>query len=327
MRGGARPAGLNRSVVQRVDWVMTLARALVLAAALSIVPLHADADPGKAWAAAKVNLPPETRTVVALDVTKLTSSALFKMAFPVLLAQKPEIKDGLELVKSTCKLDPLTAIEGVVVGVAKDDNVGAVYLALRGVDETTLVACLEAIAKSKNQKDTKVTVTRDGAISELAMGDDKLYAKWIGKDVLVLPIDIDNKAQLLTWAGTKNGLAKAPVGKGVRKVATASALWVVSAAETDLDGVKMKLGYGSLDTAAGALTADLHVVTTSAADAKRVADRTQQDLAAVASGQAASGLAAVLKGITVSSVKDEIVIKASVLEKDLLALAGALLRP
>lgn len=306
---------------------MTLARALVLAAAVSLVPLRAEADAAKAWAAAKANLPKETSVVVGLDLTRLTSSSLFKMAFPLLMSREPEIKDGLELVKTTCKIDPLTAIEGAVIATAKDSKDGAMYLALDGVDEPKLVACLEAIAKAKKLDAVSVTTTRDGAIAELTMGSDKIYAKWIGKDVLVLPLDIDNKAQLKRWAGTKHGLAKASVAKAVGKVATKAAVWMVTAAESDLEGVKMKLGYGSLDTAAGALTADMHVVAASAAEAKAAADKIQKELAAIAQGQNASGLAAVLKGITVTAVKDELVIKASILEKDLLALAGAFMRP
>ena len=80
---------------------MSYARAVVVGVVLCLVPVTARADSAKAWAAAKVGLPANTAVVVGLDVAALTKLSLFKMAFPLLLSQKPDVKAGLELIKTT----------------------------------------------------------------------------------------------------------------------------------------------------------------------------------------------------------------------------------
>jgi hypothetical protein len=308
---------------------MRTARALVapvFAVAVCLVPLRADADAAKAWAAAKTNLPSTTNVLVGLNLTTLTKSSLFSMAFPLLLAQQPDVKSGLDLIKTTCKIDPMTVIDGLVVGMDKDQNTGAVFLALNGVDEAKIARCLEDVAKSKGQTDAKVTITKDGTISEMTDGKHKAYVSWIGKDVLVMPLKFDDKAQLQKWTGAKGGLAKAPIGKVLSKVDTRAGIWAVTANEQDLDGMKMKIGYGSLNSMKGSLVADLHIVVASAADAKSIADKAQTELAAKAADPAlAANLQTMLKGVSVKSAGSEVLVKATMIEKDLLSLAGALM--
>lgn len=305
---------------------MITARALAVGVALCVAPLTARADVATAWTAAKASLPSTTAVVVGLDIETLTKTQLFKLAFPLILSQQPDFKSGLELIKTTCQIDPLKAIKGVVAGTDKDQTQGAIFIALTGIDEPKIVTCLEAIAKSKGDKDTKVVITRDGAITEIAMGKDKLYVSWIGKDVLVLPITTGDKAQLQTWTGGKKALAKAPVGASLAKVDTRSAVWAVSSVERDLEGMKMKGGYGGLVSTKGSLAIDLHIVLPSAADAKTMADKATADLAVKTSDPAlAPALKPLLTAVSIKGAGPEVVIKAAFPEKDLLSLAGALM--
>lgn len=307
---------------------MSIARAFALAVAVvSLTPLRADANVGKAWAAAKANVPAETSVLVGIDMTAVQQSQLFSMAFPKLLAKQSDLKEGLELIETTCTIDPLTAITGLVVATAKDTDEGAVYVSVKGIDEAKIVRCLEAIAVKQKAKDPKVVVTRDkGGITEMAMGSDKVFIKWIGKDVLVFPIDVDSKDQLHKWAGTRKGLARAPVGKAAGKVDARAAVFAITASEEDLDGVKMKLGYGSVSTLKGQLTAKLNIVVASAADAKKVAEKATTELAGAANGGGMpANLKALVQAVRVTSAGDEVLVRATVPEKELASVLGMLL--
>jgi hypothetical protein len=302
---------------------MGIARSIAIAALLVAIPLRAHAGDKAAWSAAKANLSKDTTVLVGLDLTQLTKSALFTMAFPFILSQQPDVKDGLALVKSTCNLDPLKVVTSVVVGTDDDQKHGAMFVSLSGVDQPKLVSCLEAVAKAKGN-DTKVGVTTDGKITELAVGDKKVYLTWIGSNVIALPLDFANKADLTAW--TAKGLAKSKVGKAMTKVNTGSALWAVSAVAKDLDDkMKMKLGYGSIAMANATITADFHVQLGSAADAKAAAQKAQKDLTTRSqSPDLAANLQKVLAGITITSVADEVVVRGSTPESEVMSLVMAL---
>ncbi len=305
---------------------MVVLRSLVVAAAVSLLPLTASAAPGAAWTAAKSNLPKDTTVLVGLDLVQLTKSSLFTMAFPLMLSQQPEIKDGLDLIKTSCNLDPLKVVQGVVFGTDDTQKHGAIYIAVDGLDQPKIVSCLEAIAKAKG-KDTKVAVKTEGKISELTLGDKTIYLSWIGTNVLVLPLEITNRADLAAWSGVK-GLARSKVGKAMTKVNTGGAMWAVSAVAKDLDDkTKMKLGYGAMTLASSKIAADLHVQLDSAVSAKAAADKAQKELSTLAASPGlAPNLKTVLTAVTVTAAADELQVKGSMPESDVLSLVGALMK-
>jgi hypothetical protein len=303
---------------------MLTLRSAAFAALLVAIPLRAHAGDKAAWNAAKANLSKDTTVLIGLDLTQLTKSTLFTMAFPFILSQQPEVKEGLELIKSTCNIDPLKVVTSVVVGTDDAQKHGAMFVSLAGVDQPKIVSCLEAMAKAKG-KDTKVGVTTDGKITELAVGDKKVYLTWIGTNVIALPLDFANKADLTAW--TAKGLAKSKVGKAMTKVNTGNALWAVSAVAKDLDDkMKMKMGYGSVAMANATITADLHVQLGSAADAKAAAEKAQKELPTRSqSPDLAENLRKLLAGVTVTAVTDELFVKGSIPESEVMQLVGALM--
>ncbi len=305
---------------------MVVLRSLVVAAAVSLLPLSASAAPGAAWTAARANLPKDTTVLVGLDLVQLTRSSLFSMAFPLMLAQQPELKDGLDRIKAGCNLDPLKVVQGVVFGTDDTQKHGAIYIAVDGLDQPKIVSCLEAMAKA-NGKDTKVAVKADGRINELTLGDKTVFLSWIGTNVLVLPLEITNKADLAAWSGVK-GLSKSKVARPMTKVNAGGALWAVSAVTKDLDDkTKMKLGYGAVTLASGKIAGDLHVQLDSAASAKAAADKAQNELSTLAASPGlAPNLKAVLSAMTVTSAADELQVKGSIAESDVLSLIGALMK-
>ena len=304
---------------------MGITRSVALAALLVAVPLRAHAGDKAAWNAAKTNLSKDTTVLIGLDLTQLTKSTLFTMAFPMILSQQPDVKEGLELLKTTCQLDPLKVVTNIVVGTDDAQKHGAMFVALDGVDQPRIVSCLEAVAKAKG-KDSKVVVTTDGKITELSVGDKKVYLTWIGTNVLALPLDFANKADLAAW--TTKGLAKSKVGKAVTKVNTGNAIWAVSAVAKDLDDkTRMKLGYGSVAMANATITADLHVRLGSAADAKAAAEKAQKELTTLSQSPGlAANLQKLLAGISVTSITDEVQVKGAMPESEVLQLIGALIQ-
>lgn len=303
---------------------MGITRSVALAALIVAVPLRAHAGDKAAWTAAKANLSKDTTVLIGLDLTQLTKSSLFNLAFPMVLAQQGgDAKAGLDLVKKHCNLDPLKVVSSVVVGTDDDQKHGALFISLNGVDQPKIVSCMEAVAKAQGN-DVKVVATTEGKITELAMGDKKIYLTWIGTGVIVLPLDFANKADLTAW--TAKGLAKSKVAKGMNKVNTGHAVWAVSAVPKDIDDkTKMKMGYGSMAMANATLSADLHVQLGSAADAKAAAERSQKDLAAMAQNPGLDAkLQKLLTGITVAAASDEVQIKGSIPESEVLSLVMAL---
>jgi len=305
---------------------MLIARALGVAVALCLFPITARADASKAWAAAKANLPSTASVVVGMDIAALTKTSLFKMAFPLVLSQKPEVKAAFDVIKTTCQIDPLTSIDGFVVGTDKDQKQGAAYISFKGLDEAKIVTCLESLVRSQGTKDAKIVVTRDGAVTQLAMGKDSLYVTWMSGDVVVMALEPKDKAQLQAWTTGKKSLAKGAVGRLVAKVDTRAAFWVASTMEQEIEKMKMQGGYGALALAKGTLAVDLHMVLASAADAKAVADKASAELAVKTNGAGlAPALKPVMQAVKITSAGPEVIVKAAVPEKDLLSIAGALM--
>lgn len=289
------------------------------------------AEAGSAWSAAKGAVPKDTAVLVGFDVAQVSRSSLFQMAMPMMLAKSPELKDALSTIKSACKLDPMQVVKTVVIATDADQEHGAIFFGVSGLDTPKMAACMEAVAKEKGKADAKVVATQDGTITELAVQGDSgfttVYVSWIGKDVFVLPLQFDSKADLRTWTTGARGLGKSKVARGAGKVNTGAAAWAVSGVPKDLDdATKMKSGYASVTMKAKTLGADIHIQLESPAAAKALADKTQKELAAAA-GQ--PDLDATLKGVLastkVAAAGDELAVTSSVAEADVFTVIGALM--
>src|SRR5262245_47233436 len=99
---------------------------ILAAVALSFTATHAHAD-GRAWNAAKAGLPSDAQIVIGVDVTAIQQTQIFSALFPK-LREKAEVAQMLDTLKDSCKIDPLTAVQSVVVAMPVDQSDGAVYL-------------------------------------------------------------------------------------------------------------------------------------------------------------------------------------------------------
>lgn len=300
---------------------------ILAATALSFVALqgHARADAGKAWAAAKAGLPADAKFVFGLDIAALAKTQLFATYYPK-LKDKPDAAKMLDAVKDSCKLDPVAIVQGVVVAMSADQQDGAAYVALSGVDKTKLSSCIQQVTQAQ-EKDAKVTVKQDGNITEIAKGSETAFLGWVGKDVIVVSLHAQDKSTLVKWMGGKGALAKSDLGKTAAKVNTSAAIWGAGTADKELEpGITVKGGYGSILYTKGNVSADVHAMMGSPADATKLATTMNKQLdEARQSGQLPPDLAALIKAITVLADKDQLRVTATMGEKDLLGALSVVL--
>jgi hypothetical protein len=118
----------------------------------------------------------------------------------------------------------------------------------------------------------------------------------------------------------KGALAASDIGKSLARVNTQAAVWGAAADPKEIQpGMTAKGGYVAVTYAKGQLAMDLHAKLETAAQAGSASMMANQQLTlAKASGQIPVELAPVIQAITISAESDEVRIKASVAEKDVL---------
>jgi hypothetical protein len=294
--------------------------------ALSTAALHgqARADASRAWAAARAGLPADTKIVIGLDVVAAQKTRLFATFYPKLHDQ-PDVAKVLDAIKNSCKLDPLAVVQGVVFAASDERADGALYLAISGIDRNKLSSCLQAIVQAaapqaEADKQAKVTIKQAGNITEVSRGGETGYLGWVGKDVLVVTFHAADKPSLVKWMGGKGALARSEVGKTLARVNTAAALWGARSGVMEVQpGITPRAGYGAVTFAKGQLSADLHAVMEDAGHAGAASITANQELNLLKlTGQVPLELVPVVQAIAVSADNDEVRIKASVAEKDVL---------
>jgi hypothetical protein len=259
--------------------------------------------------------------------------------------------------KDSCKIDPLTAVQAVVVAMSSDQQDGAIYIAVTGVDRAKLTSCIQLAAQQKadkaaadkpatdkpaaekpaadkptqdkptQDKPAKVTVKQDGNLTQITNGADTALFGWVGKDVIVVSLHAQDKASLVKWMGGKGALAKSTLGKSIAKINTSAAVWGAGEETKEVEqGITVKGGYGAVKFAKGSVDADVHAVMENAAQATKMATSANKQLDEAKQGsQLPPMIAGMLKTVTIAAAGDEVVIKATVVEKDLmnvLSLAG-----
>ncbi len=299
---------------------------ILAALALSIAAIHgpARADTARAWAAARAGLPADTKVVIGVDIAAVQKTQLFATFYPKLHDQ-PDIAKVLDAMKDGCKIDPLAVIQGIVVASTGEQDDGAMYLAISGIDRNKLSSCLQTTAAAhapaaEAGDKPKVTVKQTGNITEVSRGGDTGYFGWVGTNVFVVTFHATDKASLTKWMGGKGALAKSDIGKTLARVNTAAAMWGAGIGTKELQpGMTARGGYGAVTYAKGQLSADIHAVMENAGQAGSASMMANQQLNLIkATGQVPAELAPVVQAITLSAENDEVRVKASVAEKDVL---------
>ena len=293
---------------------------ILAAVALSLIALPARADIAKAWGAAKAGLPADAKVVFAIDFAALQKTQVFAQLWPKMLERFDAAK-VLDAMKADCKLDPMAIVQGAVIAMADGQREGAAYVAVAGADKAALSACLQREMEMHGDKSAKVTVKQDGNITQVTNGSDSMFLGWVAKDIVVVPLTNNDKATVVKWMSGKGALGKSSVGKTLAKVNTSAALWGAGEGNDELQpGVTVKGGYGSVSFAKGNVDANLHATAGGAAQAKTMAESTQKQLDGVRNTPLLPpSLGLMLQAVTITTVNEEVVIKANVVEKDLVS--------
>jgi hypothetical protein len=288
-------------------------------------PRLAGAETSRAWAAAKDNLPADTAIVMNVNIAALAKSQIVSQMLPMMLGADEDAKKTLDIFKSECKLDPFTAMQSVLVGTDAAQQHGVAYIALAGIDRPKLTACMSSIAKVMAKK--PVTIKSDGNISEIALDKGTVYVGWIGNDVLVVPLKDNDKASLASWMGGKGSFARSTAAGPVAKLNTSAAIWGATTVTKQLPDATMKVGYGSISYANGNLSADVHAQLDNPKQAAAMATQVNGQIAQFKGDKSIpQGITDAIKTVKVTSVADEVAVKASIAEKDLAQLLMMLLR-
>gem|GEM_PF-4465702 len=297
------------------------ARSLVVATLL-VASTQAHAAHERAWVAAQANVPASATLVVGANIDAVMASSL--APFAGALMSTLGATQVLERIKTTCKIDPAKAIDGLVVVEGATADAGAYYLSLDGVDEAALATCANQLAK-KTTAEASSLVVKHGAISELVLGDKKLFVAWVAPDVIAIAAKPGDKAMLKTFTSGNGALAKSPLGKLVAKTKTTSTLWAASTKSRAVQGKKMLQGNGGLDLANKTLALTLAMTFSSATEAKTVAKlANDQIIALLASGRLDAIVMEMLNKVAITTTGADLAVSGSIPEDQLLPLVGAL---
>jgi hypothetical protein len=297
----------------------TIRRAsLALAVAASaMVSTHAYAE-SKAWTAAKKALPANLVGVGGVSFDQIRSSELFKTFWPIAMAQAGA-QAKLDEFKQTCGFDPIASVDSAAVGMS-GPNEGAFVVALKGADQKAIEACITKVAKAKGKT---ASITKDGSFTKYSgMGDKDVYLKWLSNDTFEVTTTPDSKDLLTKF--TAGGVDKDKNFKtALGSLKTDAAVWGVGNKAQDLPDIKAKMSmlYGSADVKSGTISAELHAVVDSAKAATAAAKQANDQIAAAKkSGQIPPALSGLINSVNVSAKGSEIVVTASVAEKDVLSM-------
>jgi hypothetical protein len=295
-----------------------------LGVAVCLVGSRAEADVSKAMAAAKDNLPADTQVVVAIDVAAIYKSPLFQKAFDALKSVERDFGEGHALIKGACGWDPLSVIEGIVIGADPKNDVGMAFIQL-SIDRTKATKCLEsALAAISKDKGGKMTVKQDGNYTVASKGDgkrDSAYFPWVGSNVVAVSFKPDRKDKVDAWFGQKT-FAKAAVAAMIGKL-DGKAVFAGAYASADgkpLEATFMPItkAYGNFTAAGGKLSGSIVATATDAKAASALAGELTKELQKdMQRDRTPPTVKKIMGAIKIAAAGSELTISGATTEKDL----------
>jgi hypothetical protein len=300
-------------------------KAALVTIALSLVVARPAAAQSKSWAAVKGSVTPQAAFVFGINADPIRATATYATALKMFLDDETDAKQAFDLIKATCAIDVPSAISDVTA-IMKADEKPLVVLGLNGLDEATVVACLEKVGNQlagNTGATLKMTAKKKGKITEYSVPgeSEKLYIAWLAKDVLAFTDNPNDKNQITKMLAGK--AAKGNLGKWLAKVSTTAPVWfAVSMKKDDPDMGTVLGGYGQVDISNGTIVGNGHIVLTKPADATKAAAQGNTELAS-AKTEAGSKLPAakrVLDTVSIVANGNLIDVSGSVADKDIAAL-------
>jgi hypothetical protein len=307
---------------------MRILSCAVVGVAVCLATGRAEADVGKAMAAAKDNLPADTQLLVVVDVAAIYKSPLFARVLEAVKREERDLEEVHGVITAACGWDPFSVVEGVVIA-ADPKNDGGIAFVQLSIDRAKATTCLEAVAVAvtKREGKGKVTVKQDGLYTVATKGTgrgDSVYFPWAGPNVVAVSFKPNRKEVVDAWFG-KKAFAQSPVAALIGKLDAKAA---VAGAFATGDGkaldpfVPVTKVYGNLMTGAGKLSGALVATTvdaqTSAKVAKEINDELQRD---ARKDRTPASVRKLVSAIKIAAAGTDITVSGSLTEKD----AGAVL--
>jgi hypothetical protein len=289
---------------------------------LAALQSRAEADTSKAWAAARDNLPAATRAVGAIDLGAVVKTPSFGKLLALLMKEEKDFREGYEMVKKACKVEPSSVIEGVVFAGDPTTGKGVAFLQLT-LDRAKATACLEASLRAASGN-PKASVKAEGNLAALSVGGDTAYVAWVTGDVVAIAFDPEKKDVLQAWIGQKGAFAKTAVPGQLGKVDTKAIAWGAMALDKPLDDDDLKVlsAHGALTLARGAITGALRGTFVDAKAARDAQTEMQQELTReIGRKSTPEPVKRVLRAINLTAKGTEVALTGTTTEADLLELA------
>jgi hypothetical protein len=277
----------------------------------------------RAWATIRQVLPADALVVGQVNVAAIRATETFKQVRKI--AEKDrDLKEGVALVKTGCKIDLVDAI-GDVAFAATDSNDDHMLVAVswKGLGEAELKSCAELLIGQKRGKAASIEVKRSGGISEYRVPgeSDVFYAAWLASDVIAFAGDTQDRALLEKLIGGKGGFDTAPqVRRALAAVPPGAVAWGAYLKEEQLDSYTMKLGVASMSLVGGQLSIDVSLFMADADGAKRAAAEwiAQRDQMVNGANGVPPMVATLVKAVQIAANGEVVHVTASLSEKDLL---------
>jgi hypothetical protein len=300
---------------------------LVLAlVCLSALSRPASADVSKAWAAAKDHLPATTRAVGAIDVGAFVKTTSFQAIFTALVKQEPDLGKAYELVKQTCKVDPVQVIEGVIVAGDPDAEKGIV-LVQHTMDRKKASTCMQDMLKAVGE--TKAIVKQDGKFTTIGDGKNQMYLMWVTDNVVAIALDPDKRTEYDRWLGGKGALKKTPLVERVEKLDTKALAFGALQLEKPLDDKELPVlaATGTITLVNKTATVKLRGTFKDAAAAARVLAEARKELdREVQRGKLPDSMKRIAKSVKMVPAGADLSLDATASEADLLDAAALMFR-
>ncbi len=291
--------------------------AVIAVASLSSAS-SAGADVSKAWQAAKDNLPDTIPAIGAVDVAAAVKQPAFGRLLELVKKEERDVREGLELFKSACNLDPTQVVDGFVVAGdpnGRDHDV-MVFIQLK-IDRPKASTCIESMLRTI-EKRKQITVQQTGMFTEVTVGNEVAYFAWVDKQVVAFNLEPNKKPRLEGFLG-KKGLAKSPVGSLFGKLDTKAAAFGAIRTTKPLDrDVPFTAAYGNLVLAGTTLSATLVGTATDASSASKFVTELKREMTKTAGRDRTPAVAKkIINAIALSSASAEVTLKGSARTNDL----------
>ena len=293
-------------------------KSAVVVAVLGLVSARAEADVSKALMAAKDNLPANTRAIGAVDVAAGVKTAAYAAIFAAVTREEPDIAKAYELVKQTCKVDPVQAIEGFVVAGDPDSERGVLFVQ-HTVERKKLATCVQDLLRAITGS-TKASVKDDGKFLIVSEGKDSVYFGIVNPNVIAITFKPEKKAEYDTWLGGKGAFAKTKLGELVGKVDTKAMAWGAAAFDKPLDDNDLPVltATGTVTYANKAFSTKLRGTMKDAAGAAKVlAEMTKELAREIKKQRTPEPVRKLLKTIKVAVAGADVTLETTAAEADL----------